>query len=180
MPNNRQKPLLVTRRDVVACMAKGGVFPYRTPTPKPRAPTRRENSPRSAASPCAPCSITTRRACFRRPTSPRGGRRVYTEADAAKLRKIVLLKPLGLKLADIRFSNLPPRTARCARWPPSRMMSADGFPIGRQGGMAWASPRAQVVATRRFPRWWNQRFRRSANLLPIPGAFTPHNWLPGW
>ena len=31
-----------------------------------------------------------------------GGRRVYTEADAAKLRKIVLLKSLGLKLADIR------------------------------------------------------------------------------
>ena len=31
-----------------------------------------------------------------------GGRRVYTEADAAKLRKILLLKSLGLKLADIK------------------------------------------------------------------------------
>lgn len=31
-----------------------------------------------------------------------GGRRVYTEADAAKLRKVLLLKSLGLKLADIR------------------------------------------------------------------------------
>lgn len=31
-----------------------------------------------------------------------GGRRVYTEADAAKLRKILLLKSLGMKLADIR------------------------------------------------------------------------------
>ena len=30
-----------------------------------------------------------------------GGRRVYTPTDAAKLRKIVLLKSLGLKLADI-------------------------------------------------------------------------------
>lgn len=30
-----------------------------------------------------------------------GGRRVYTEADAAKLRKILLLKSLGLKLVDI-------------------------------------------------------------------------------
>lgn len=32
----------------------------------------------------------------------KGGRRVYTEDDAAKLRKVVLLKSLGLKLADIR------------------------------------------------------------------------------
>lgn len=31
-----------------------------------------------------------------------GGRRVYSEADAAKLRKILLLKSLGLRLADIR------------------------------------------------------------------------------
>ena len=31
-----------------------------------------------------------------------GGRRVYTQADAAKLRKVLLLKSLGLKLADIR------------------------------------------------------------------------------
>lgn len=31
-----------------------------------------------------------------------GGRRIYTEADAAKLRKVLLLKSLGLKLADIR------------------------------------------------------------------------------
>ncbi|MBP3885341.1 MAG: MerR family transcriptional regulator, partial [Olsenella sp.] len=31
-----------------------------------------------------------------------GGRRVYTEADAAKLRKVLLLKSLGLRLADIR------------------------------------------------------------------------------
>lgn len=31
-----------------------------------------------------------------------GGRRIFTEADAAKLRKILLLKSLGLKLADIR------------------------------------------------------------------------------
>ena len=31
-----------------------------------------------------------------------GGRRIYTEADAAKLRKILLLKSLGLRLADIR------------------------------------------------------------------------------
>ena len=31
-----------------------------------------------------------------------GGRRVYTDADAAKLRRIVLLKSLGLRLADIR------------------------------------------------------------------------------
>ena len=31
-----------------------------------------------------------------------GGRRVYTEADAAKLRKVLLLKSLGLKLSDIR------------------------------------------------------------------------------
>ena len=31
-----------------------------------------------------------------------GGRRVYTESDAAKLRKVILLKSLGLKLADIR------------------------------------------------------------------------------
>ncbi|MBQ9002922.1 MAG: MerR family transcriptional regulator [Eggerthellaceae bacterium] len=31
-----------------------------------------------------------------------GGRRVYTEDDAAKLRKVLLLKSLGLKLADIR------------------------------------------------------------------------------
>lgn len=31
-----------------------------------------------------------------------GGRRVYTDADAAKLRKVLLLKSLGLKLADIR------------------------------------------------------------------------------
>ncbi|MGN0034239.1 MAG: MerR family transcriptional regulator [Coriobacteriales bacterium] len=31
-----------------------------------------------------------------------GGRRVYAEADAAKLRKVLLLKSLGLRLADIR------------------------------------------------------------------------------
>ena len=31
-----------------------------------------------------------------------GGRRIYTEADAAKLRKVLLLKSLGLKLADIK------------------------------------------------------------------------------
>ena len=31
-----------------------------------------------------------------------GGRRIYTEADAAKLRRIMVLKSLGLKLADIR------------------------------------------------------------------------------
>lgn len=31
-----------------------------------------------------------------------GGRRVYTDSDAAKLRKVLLLKSLGLKLADIR------------------------------------------------------------------------------
>lgn len=31
-----------------------------------------------------------------------GGRRIYTEADAAKLRRILLLKSLGLRLADIR------------------------------------------------------------------------------
>ena len=31
-----------------------------------------------------------------------GGRRVYTEADASKLRKVLLLKSLGLKLSDIR------------------------------------------------------------------------------
>ena len=31
-----------------------------------------------------------------------GGRRIYMDADASKLRKIVLLKSLGLKLADIR------------------------------------------------------------------------------
>lgn len=29
-----------------------------------------------------------------------GGRRIYTEADAAKLRRIMVLKSLGLKLAD--------------------------------------------------------------------------------
>ncbi len=31
-----------------------------------------------------------------------GGRRIYTDADAGKLRKILFLKSLGLKLADIR------------------------------------------------------------------------------
>lgn len=31
-----------------------------------------------------------------------GGRRVYTEADAARLRRVLLLKSLGLRLADIR------------------------------------------------------------------------------
>ena len=31
-----------------------------------------------------------------------GSRRIYTEADAAKLRRVLLLKSLGLKLADIR------------------------------------------------------------------------------
>lgn len=31
-----------------------------------------------------------------------GGRRIYSELDAAKLRKVVLLKSLGLKLADIK------------------------------------------------------------------------------
>lgn len=31
-----------------------------------------------------------------------GGRRIYTEADTAKLRRIMVLKSLGLKLADIR------------------------------------------------------------------------------
>lgn len=31
-----------------------------------------------------------------------GGRRIYTEADAAKLRKVLLLKSLGLRLAEIK------------------------------------------------------------------------------